>query len=109
MVFLLAMLMAAPVLAQPADCPAVPMGPPMDMVLYGAQRQPQTAGGTPRTGAILHLGSVPSLGTLCSAPPPAAADVLHGPPSPHGLLSGDGDPTAILHGQPEAPRLTGQP
>jgi hypothetical protein len=100
MVLLVMLLLAMPALAQPADCPAVPVGPPMDVevrVDLGARTNIPAPN---RATAKLVLQGLPSLGTLCQAPPPPSTDVLHGPPAPRGLLRGDG-PADALHGGPQ--------
>jgi hypothetical protein len=99
MALLVMLLLAAPALAQPADCPTVPVGPPMDVTVR--VDPPTQINGAARGHATvkLNLEGLPSLGTLCQAPPPPAADVLHGPPAPGGLLGGDG-PVDVLHGEP---------
>ena len=86
------LLLAVPALAQPADCPAQPVGPPMNIVVGVAPAGPATKPGQARIAGWLTLTGLPALGTLCQAPPPPAVDVLHGPPAPHGLLRGDGPP-----------------
>jgi hypothetical protein len=97
MVLLVMLLLTVPALAQPADCPAVPVGPPMDVVVGVAPAGQAAKPGQVRIGGWLSLSGLPSLGTTCQAPPPPAVDVLHGPPAPHGLLRGDG-PADVLHG-----------
>lgn len=102
MALLVMLLLVVPALAQPADCAAVPVGPPVqvqvDANAPGQANRPNRA----RPTVWLDLGKQPSLGTLCQAPPPPAVDVLHGPPAPHGLLRGDG-PADVLHGSPAPP------
>jgi len=99
MVLLVMLLVAVPALAQPADCAAVPVGPPMDVVVGVGPPGQASMPGQARVAGWLTLSGLPSLGTLCQAPPPPAVDVLHGPPAPHGLLRGDG-PADVLHGGP---------
>jgi hypothetical protein len=90
---LLALLLAAPALAQPADCPAMPVGPPVEMQVY--------LNPTYRPGIVtgLALPPTPMFGTRCVAPVAPSADVLRGPPAPNGLLQGDG-PRDVLHNRP---------
>lgn len=92
-------------LAQPADCPARPVGPPMDLHLWVGNRggTPATAQGNhrpapPEGGVGVTFRDVPSYGTACDAPPPPA-DVLHGTPGdPQGGLLRDRPPADILRG-----------
>lgn len=78
---LVMLLVAAPALAQPADCPAVPVGPPMALDVY-------VGTGHPHAFVGVGLANVPSQGTLCDAATPPPDDILHGPPAPGGLLRG---------------------
>jgi hypothetical protein len=88
--FLLALLIAAPALAQPADCPSVPVGPPLDLQVYVAPP------GRAAVVAGVGLPPTPMFGTRCIATEPPPADILHGPPAPNGLLQGNG-PRDVLH------------
>ena len=107
------LLLAAPALAQPADCQAVPVGPPMAIGVVVGQAggarpgQPNQGGAAPMAVGV-GLMPVPSYGTLCAspAPPPPAGDVLHGPPAPHGLLRGNG-PADVLHNRPAGEVVVG--
>jgi hypothetical protein len=76
---LVLLLIAAPALAQPADCPAQPVGPPMAIDAI--------VGRGPAFAAI-GLDNVPSQGTICDPTTPLPTDILHGPPAPGGLLRG---------------------
>ena len=97
MALLILLLLAAPALAQPADCKAVPVGPPMHVDLYvGLNGRAKTP--VPVTGG-LGLTNLPSRGTRCPAPPPPTGDVLRGTPEPHDLLRG-GAKGDILSGAP---------
>ena len=78
-------LLAAPALAQPADCEAIPLGPPMHVQVYVGATAPSIAQPGTATARVT-LPALPSRGTLCVAPPPAATDILGGPPAPTGLL-----------------------
>ncbi len=108
MALLIMLLLAAPALAQPADCPAIPVGPPMNVEIYaglaGRTKAPVVG---PVVGA-LGLTGLPAFGTLCVGPPPPAGDVLRGTPAPHDLLRGDatGD---VLRGKPAAEVVVGTP
>ena len=95
MASLLILLLVAPALAQPADCPAVPVGPPMDVEIRVGVNKNTTAPATAKLG-LTHL---PAYGSLCEAAPPPTGDVLRGTPEPHDLLRGNatGD---ILSGAP---------
>jgi len=88
-----------PALAQPADCEAVPNGPPLPMQVWpNLQGRP----GVPKSmrGQVgIDLGNVPTNGTTCDADAELPDDVLHGAPAPHGLLQGDG-PKDVLHNRP---------
>lgn len=90
------LLLAAPALAQPADCPSVPVGPPMDVEIYVGLTGP-TQAPFPITGGF-GLTHLPSRGTICPAPPPPSGDVLRGTPDPQDLLRGNG-PADILSGR----------
>ena len=79
------LLAVVPALAQPADCPSVPVGPPMALdALVGTNHHY----GRNAMFAGLGLDSVPSQGTLCDDAAPLPTDILHGPPAPGGLLRG---------------------
>ena len=99
MALLVMLLLAVPALAQPVDCAAVPVGPAMDVVGGVAPAGRAGVPGQARIAGWLTLTGLPTLGTLCQAPPPPAVDVLHGPPAPHGLLRGAGA-ADVLHGGP---------
>lgn len=104
MVVLLLLLLAAHslahlALAQPADCPPVPVGPPVDVQIYV-----DLAGRTklPVPGPViggLGLMQIPAYGSVCPPPPPPSGDVLRGSPAPHDLLTGD-NPVDVLRGAP---------
>lgn len=96
MVLLFMLLLTAPALAQPADCPSVPVGPPMDVEIYVGLTGPAKPA-APITGG-LGLTRLPSRGTICPAPPPPAGDVLRGTPDPQDLLRGNG-PADLLSGR----------
>jgi hypothetical protein len=99
MVLLLTLLLAAPAFAQPADCRAVPVGPPMNVDIYvGLPNRTTAPVPRPIVGGI-GLTQLPSRGTRCPAPPPPRGDVLRGTTEPRDLLRGDakGD---ILSGAP---------
>jgi hypothetical protein len=103
MTLLVMFLLAAPALAQSADCPSVGVGPPMDIaVSIALPKQAKTPARAPATG-WLSPQRIPSLGTDCLAPPPPATDVLHGPPAPRGLLHGDGAADVLHHGPATTP------
>jgi hypothetical protein len=93
---LLGLLLPSPVPAQPADCPAEPVGPGMRLVpriaLDGRPGVPQGVRGK----VPIDLGDVPMFGTACAPAAPPPEDVLRGPPAPRGLLQGDG-PRDVLH------------
>jgi hypothetical protein len=89
MSLLLMLLAAGPAFAGGADCPAVPVGPPVDLEVRvgvpatsGRGAAAQASG----TGAVIVLDGVPGRGTRCVAPPPPAGDALRGLPAPDGLL-----------------------
>src|ERR1700677_5166310 len=92
---LFCLLLSCPALAQPADCVARPNGPALGLV-------PRVAlpAATQRGSVKLDLGTVPANGTICGDEPDPPDDVLHGAPTPHGLLRGDG-PADVLHNAPE--------
>jgi hypothetical protein len=96
MALLITLLLALPAFAQPADCPAIPVGPPIDLDIFVGLNGPTKA---PIAGA-LRLPQVPANGTICPPPPPPTGDVLRGAPAPHDLLRGDGT-SDILRGLPE--------
>ena len=92
---LVCLLWSCPALAQRADCAARPNGPPLPLEVWvGA---PKAAQGSVKLG----LGAVPANGTTCDDAVELPDDVLHGAPTPHRLLRGDG-PADVLHN-----RLTG--
>lgn len=97
---LLGVVCASPALAQPADCPAQPVGPGVKLDvrvgIAGRPGVPQASGGG---GARLDFGTVPADGTVCADDGPPPDDVLHGAPAPRGLLQGDG-PGDVLHDRP---------
>jgi hypothetical protein len=104
---IIALLLAAsalihPAWAQPADCPTVPIGPPVNLQVYAA------APGRSGILAGLGLAPTPMFGTRCVAPAPPTEDVLRGPPSPYGLLQGVG-PRDVLHNSYEPEVLVGPP
>lgn len=107
MALLVMLLLAFPVLAQPADCSAVPVGPPMDLDIYvdltGKAKDPPLVPGPGRIVGGVGLRGVPAFGTLCQSPPPPIRDVLHGSGAAGGLLGGDG-PDDVLTGRPKAVR-----
>lgn len=86
---LLLLLPAATAQAQPADCAAVPVGPPIDIELYvdATGRSNATAPG--RITAGLGLTRLPAFGSRCAAPPPRGGDVLRGPDPAADLLRPD--------------------
>lgn len=88
---------AAAAQAQPADCTAVPVGPPMRLApQIGLEGRPGVPQGV-RGRVTIDLGEVPMFGTVCGAEPaPEPEDVLRGEPAPNGLLQGDG-PRDVLH------------
>jgi hypothetical protein len=91
---LLSLLWSWPALAQPADCVARPNGPAVPLEAWVGM--PKRA-----RGAIqLDLGAVPANGTTCGDDAVLPIDVLHGAPTPHGLLRGDG-PKDVLHDRPD--------
>lgn len=75
--------------AQPADCVAYPVGPPVDIQLYVdlAGRSKAPVPGTVTAG--IGLSQVPAFGTRCAPSPPSVGDVLLGTEEPQDLLSGD--------------------
>lgn len=97
MALLLMLLLAATAQAQPADCAAVPVGPPVDLELYvdvtGRAKAPVPG----RITAGLGLTRVPALGSRCVGPPPPSGDVLLGTDEPQDLLRGTA-PTDVLAG-----------
>ena len=107
MALLVMLLLALPVLAQPADCSAVPVGPPMDIDIYvdltGKVKDPTAVPAPGRIAGGVGLKGIPAFGTLCQAPPPPAQDVLHGAAVPGGLLGGNGL-TDLLTGRPKVVR-----
>jgi len=107
MALLVMLLLAAPALAQPADCASVPVGPPMALELYvGPTGQANVPGHV--IGGLVPM-EMPAFGTLCRAPPPLTRDVLHGPPAPEGVLHGPPAPRGVLRGDGLADALRGWP
>jgi hypothetical protein len=97
-----ALALVVPALAQPADCPAVPVGPPVDLRVF------LTPPGRPGMVAGVDLPPTPMFGTRCVATVPPSADVLRGPPAPNGLLQGNG-PRDVLHNQATSLVIVGTP
>jgi hypothetical protein len=113
MALLLMLLLAGPALAQPADCPAIPVGPPVNIGiradLGGQANSDRTGCGHAKSGKTgrvtvgVQLPGVPVFGTICAPPPPPPdQDSLHGPPAPAGLLRDD-DTRDVLTGRRLAP------
>jgi hypothetical protein len=102
--FLLALLLAfpAPAWAQPADCASVPVGPPVDLQVFGASP------GRPGMITGIALPPTPAFGSRCVAPVAPPADVLRGPPAPNGLLQGNG-PRDVLHNRLTPEVVVGSP
>jgi hypothetical protein len=100
--FLLALMLAAPAMAQPADCAAVPVGPPVDLQVY------MTPPGRPGIITGITLPPMPAFGSRCAAPDAPATDVLRGPPEPNGLLQGNG-PRDVLHNRRTPEVVVGSP
>ncbi|CAH2600941.1 conserved exported protein of unknown function [Rhodovastum atsumiense] len=96
--WLLLVLFSGPALAQPADCAAIPVGPPVSFDVYvEAPRRPGPYPSLPRTGVAVGVTDVPAFGTRCVAPPVPPGDVLRGPPARGDLLRGGG-PRDLLQG-----------
>jgi hypothetical protein len=104
MALLVMLLLAGAASAQAPDCPAIPVGPPVNISVRanaggGQAKSDKTGGGSAR----VPLPGVPAFGTICAPPPPPPdRDVLHGPAAPAGVLRDD-DTRDVLTGRCLAP------